>query len=91
MSKLARYTVELSRPEGGWADLEQASTRARRAADELRAEGTPVRFLRSIYVPEDDACFFLYEGPTAAVVRNAISRARLAPMDVQETIPEVQE
>ena len=26
-----------------------------------------MRFLRSIFVPEDDACFFLYEGPSARV------------------------
>jgi hypothetical protein len=91
MPNLARYTVEFSRPEGGWADLEQTSARARNAAGEMQAEGMPVRFLRSIYVPEDDTCFFLYEGPTAAAVRDAVGRARLAPRRVRETIPEVEE
>ena len=36
-----------------------------------------MRFLRSIFVPEDDACFLLYEGPSAQSVRAAAVRAKL--------------
>jgi hypothetical protein len=67
-----RYTVELSLPEGGWADVQEAAARAREACD-----GGPVRFLRSIFVPEDEACFFLYEGPSAQSVIAAALRAGL--------------
>jgi hypothetical protein len=67
-----RYTVELRMPQAGWADVQAAAARARAAC-----EGGPVRFLRSIFVPEDDACFFLYEGPSAQSVRAAALRARL--------------
>ena len=72
MDTPTRYTVELSLPEGGWADVQEAAARARKACD-----GERVRFLRSIFVPEDDACFFLYEGPSAESVRAAALRARL--------------
>ena len=68
-----RYTVELHLPDGGWAGVQEAATRARDAT----RESERVRFLRSIYVPEDDACFFLYEGPSAQSVRAAARRAKL--------------
>jgi hypothetical protein len=81
---LARYTVELIRPAEGWANLERTVAFAREAAAELRDRGTPVRLLRSIFVPEDDACFFLYEGPSAESVRAAVEAAALAGAHVQE-------
>lgn len=86
MQALARFTVELSRPEGGWSGIEAATARARRAAEEMRGEGTPVRFLRSVFVPEDESCFFLYEGPSADAVRDAADRAELTVAQVDETI-----
>jgi hypothetical protein len=72
-----RYTVELRLPQTGWEDLQEAAARARQAAEQMRREGEPVRFLRSIFVPEDDACFFLYEGSSAQSVRDAAVRAEL--------------
>lgn len=86
MQTLARFTVELNRPGGGWSGIEAATARARRAAEEMRAEGTPVRFLRSVFVPEDESCFFLYEGPSAEAVRAAAGRAELTVAHVDETI-----
>src|SRR5690349_1180282 len=38
----------------GWTAIEQAAGRARRSAEWLRGERTPTRFLRSIYVREDE-------------------------------------
>jgi hypothetical protein len=67
-----RYTVEVWLPGAGFADVQETAARARAAT-----EGEPVRFLRSIFVPEDDACFLLYEGPSAESVRAAALRARL--------------
>jgi hypothetical protein len=43
----------------------------------MRREGVPVRFLRSIYVPEEDTCFCLYEAPSVDAVRQAAGRAHL--------------
>jgi hypothetical protein len=84
--QLARYTVEVRIPETGWADLQRAAALARQATDELRREGEQVRFLRSIFVPEDEACFCLYEGPSAAVVKAAAARAQLAVRRIDAAI-----
>lgn len=72
--ELQRYLVELERPEEGWARLPQTVATARETAATLRAEGVPVRFLRSVYVPEDDTCFFLYEGPSPGAVLEGARR-----------------
>jgi hypothetical protein len=77
-----RYTVELSLPQAGCADVQEAAARAREATEQMRREGEPVRFLRSIFVPEDDVCFLLYEGPSAQSVRAAALRAQFGPQRV---------
>jgi hypothetical protein len=81
-----RYTVELRLARSGWAELQDATARARQATEQLQREGEQVRFLRSIFVPEDDACFFLYEGPSAQSVRTAARRAQLAIRQVDEAL-----
>jgi muconolactone delta-isomerase len=91
MGMLTRFTVEAHQPDEGWADLQQVAARAREVAEDMQREGVPVRFLRSIFLPEDDACFFLFEAPTREAVREAVTRAGLRPRHVQETIaPEVE-
>jgi hypothetical protein len=55
--------IELHGEESG-----SVATRARATSDD-------VRFLRSIYVPEDDRWFLLYEGESAAEVAAAAERA----------------
>lgn len=81
MDTPTRYTVELSLPQAGWTDMQDLTARARAAT-----EGGPVRFLRSIFVPEDDACFLLYEGPSAESVRAAALRAQLGPRRVDAAL-----
>jgi hypothetical protein len=72
-----RYLVELAAPAGGWSDLQQLTARAREEAETLSRDGSAVRFLRSIYLPEDDTCVFLYEGDSAEAVSEAGRRAEL--------------
>ena len=72
------HLIELHRPEHGWTELQALSARARYAAERVNSEETPVRFLRSIFVPDSETCFHLFEG-TAAAVAEAVSRAELAP------------
>lgn len=86
MDELGRYIVELHRPLGGWAGLRQAADRARKVAEEMRREGKAVRFLRSVFVPEDDTCFFIYEGPTRRSVKDAAVRAQLGVERLRRTI-----
>jgi hypothetical protein len=86
VQKLTSYTVELRLPETGWRELQQATTRARRTTEEMRREGERVRFLRSVFVPENDTCFFLYEGTSAQSVRAAATRAQLGVVRVDEPL-----
>ncbi len=81
MDTPTRYTVEVRLPRAGWADVQEAAARARAAT-----EGEPVRLLRSIFVPEDDACFLLYEGPSAESVRAAAVRAQLGVRRVEAAL-----
>lgn len=66
--------------------MPEITARARRASDELRHEGTQVRFLRSIFVPEEDVCFYLYRAASLEAVREAASRAALSFHEVTETV-----
>ena len=48
------------------------------AAEQLTNEGTPVRLVRSILVPEDETCFYLFQSETGDVaVREVAARAGL--------------
>jgi len=50
--------------------------RARRAAE----ESADVRFVRSIFVPDDEMCFFVFEAESAAAVALLAEQAAL-PID----------
>jgi hypothetical protein len=83
---MAEFLVELyvSREDG--VGVGGRSEVARLAAEELTREGTPVRYLHSIYVPEEEVCFFLYEAASADAVREAAQRAVLPFERVSEAV-----
>jgi hypothetical protein len=81
-----KYLVELTRPESGWEDMQAVTARLRAAADELGELGGNVRFLRSVFVPEDESCFLIYEADSAAMASEAARRAELAVGRVQEAL-----
>lgn len=45
-----------------------------------------MRFLRSVYVPEDDRCFFLYEGDCVETVGRAGVRAHLEILGIDAAL-----
>jgi len=83
-------TVELLRRRGAQVvglDLPECdvrSARARAAAQALSRGGTSVRYVSSIFVPEDETCFLLFEAESAAAVEAAVRRAQLAFERVSE-------
>jgi Nickel responsive protein SCO4226-like len=83
---MAEYLVELYVSREDSAAVESGAQRARAAADELTEEGAPVRYLRAIFVPEDETCFFLYEALSAEAVRDAARRAGLLSGRVTEAL-----
>lgn len=68
------------------ADVAGLEARARAAAEELAQAGRAVRYVRSIFVPEDETCFHLFEAASVEAVREASDRARLSPQRIVETI-----
>lgn len=60
--------------------------RARLAAEQLAEGGTSVRFDRSIYVPEDEICFFVFDAPSGRDAALVAQRAQLDPIRVVEAV-----
>jgi len=60
--------------------------RARTAAEELTRERTHVRFERSIYVPEDEICFFVFVAGSGRDAALVAQRAELDPVRIVEAI-----
>jgi hypothetical protein len=58
--------------------------RARSAAEELAKGASSVRFDRSIYVPADEICFFVFDAPSGQDAALAAERAQLDPIRVVE-------
>jgi hypothetical protein len=83
---MGRYLAELYLPRGAARDVASATARARAAAAEAEDEDRPIRCLRSIFVPEDETWFLLYDAPTAAAVRHAVERAGLTCTYVVEAV-----
>jgi len=80
------YLVEtyLSRRQAG--ERAARDRRARSAAEELTQESTCVRFDRSIHVPEDELCFFVFDAPSGRDAALAAQRAGLDPIRVVEAV-----
>jgi hypothetical protein len=80
------YLVETYLPRGRAGERTARTRRARTAAANLTREGTRVRFERSIHVPEDEICFFVFEAPTSSDAAIAAQRAELDPFRVVEAV-----
>jgi hypothetical protein len=74
---MAEFLVELYVPETDPEAAGCGAKSARLAAEELTREGVSVTYLQSIFVPEDETCFFLYEAEAAADVEKAARRASI--------------
>lgn len=59
---------------------------ARRAAEQLTSEGTPVHFVRSIFIPEDETCIHLYRAESMDAVRALAVRASLTLERITEAV-----
>lgn len=78
------YLVETYMGRGSARERHVREQRARSAAAQL--SDRHVSFQRSIYVPEDETCFFVFLAPTARDAALAAERAALEPIRVVEAI-----
>ena len=72
------YLVEFYLPRREEATLAQAAMRARVAAEQLTNEGKNVRYLRTIFVPNEEICLHVYESQAEDFVGEASLRAEIA-------------
>lgn len=77
---MRRYLAELYLPKS--ADIASATARAKAVA----GEADPAHYLRSIFVPEDETWFLLYEAPTIAAVEEAVEAASLPCARIVEAV-----
>lgn len=62
------YMVERKLPGIAMEALGQAQTRAIETARRMSGEGTPVRYIRSTFVPGEDKCMCLFEAENKEAV-----------------------
>jgi hypothetical protein len=55
--------------------LSAAAARAKSTTAQMSEEGTPIRYLRSTFVPSEEKCYCLFDGPSANAVEQANKRA----------------
>ncbi len=88
MEPLPEYLAELYLSRSDRTALLREAESARRAAEEVSREGLEVRYVRSIFVPDEEICFFLNEAVSANAVREAARRAALPLERVSEAFTE---
>ena len=79
-----RYVVERYVP--GVGGIEPVRTQDRLVALRMSAAGVTLRYLGAIYVPADETCFSLFEGPSIEAVRQANDAAGSAFVRIVEAV-----
>lgn len=74
---MSKYLVERHLPGITPEQLSAAAGAAKSTSAAMTREGTPVRYLRSTFIPGEEKCFCLFEGQSADAVRTANDRAQL--------------
>jgi hypothetical protein len=76
--QLRRFLVEITPAESHFDDVQALTARARAACAALNTDENPIRFLRSIFLPEDGTFLLLFEADATSGVEEALQRADLA-------------
>ncbi len=72
---MPKYMVERHLPGITSDQLSAAAARAKSTTAQMTEEGTPIRYLRSTFVPNEEKCYCLFDGPSADTVEQANKRA----------------
>jgi hypothetical protein len=71
------YLVEAYIPHLRIQDARAAGLHVRALAEELSREGTPVRHVRTTFVPGDETCFLFFEAASEEAVGELCRRAAI--------------
>jgi hypothetical protein len=80
------YLVETFLSRAATGERTKRERRARSAAEELTRAGIRVCFERSIYVPEDEICFFVFDAASGGEAALVAEQAALEPIRVVEAV-----
>ena len=80
------YLVETFLARGAAGERRARERSATSAAEAMTGEGTRVRFVGSIHVPEDEICFFTFEAPSGREAALLAQRAGLDPLRVVKSV-----
>ena len=67
---------------------ERGAGLARLVAEQLTREGTPVEFVRSIFIPRDETCIYIYKAGSLEALQVALARTPLRFERVSEAVTE---
>ena len=76
---MATFVIESYMSRTGTGELDAAAARLRAAIDDMPESAGRVRYLRSMFVPDDEMCFYVIEAPSQEVAVDAARRAGLTP------------
>lgn len=71
------YMVERDLPGISMEQLAEAQKRAIQTGKDMTSEGRAVRYIRSMFVPDEDRCLCLFEAPNPENVAEANERAQI--------------
>lgn len=80
------YMVERNLKGIAMSDLGAAQKLAISASNEYAAKGTPMRYIRSTFTPEDGRCMCLFEASSAEDVKRLNDEAKLPFSRVVEAL-----
>jgi hypothetical protein len=80
------FVVETFLANGHSGERASRERRARAAAAELARQGTRIWFDRTLHIPEDEICFFVFHAPSRRDAELAALRAGLDPLRVVEAV-----
>lgn len=83
---MPKYVVERHLPGFDESQLAAAAASAKKTTAQMASEGIPIRYLRSTFMPGENKCFCLFEGPSAEAVRQANERAGLPLERIVEAV-----
>lgn len=75
---MASFVVETYVPRLSRGELNSLKRRLRSAAEAASRNGTPIRHVRTVHVPNDETCFHFFEAPSAEAVAAAAKQVGIA-------------
>jgi hypothetical protein len=81
-----QFLVEVFVPRSRAGELDAAKERVRTATTRVARSDRDIRYVRAIYVPEDETCFYVFDASSAELVAEVSGLAGLRDGRVVETL-----